>query len=353
MWASNGMIVVLQLITLLSLLAILYQILKQQGRLLLRLDKLEANFGLGVVNRTAPAVPEGLKVGTAITISSLLLDLDGQPVSLDNFRGKRVFLVYWSPNCGYCSRIAPELALLQRDLSERQMQLVFVSLGTADANRKLAEKYGLKSPILLIKEGSEPPACFKTVGTPSAYLLDEQGRVAHSLAVGADQVPALARDAAGNPRPKRLPGERPLTESRIERDGLRAGTRAPVFTLPDVHGHPISLEEYRGRKVLLVFSDPHCGPCDELVPRLERLHREHRDNGLDVLMVSRGDADENRRKAEQHRIEFPVVLQRTWELSREYGIFATPVAFLISEDGLIAKNVAQGADAILSLAVGG
>ena len=44
------------------------------------------------------------------------------------------------------------------------------------------------------------------------------------------------------------------------------------------------------------------------------------------------------------------MLQEKWKLSKEYGIFATPVAFLIGENGVIAKDVAVGTDAILALA---
>lgn len=91
------------------------------------------------------------------------------------------------------------------------------------------------------------------------------------------------------------------------------------------------------RGVLLVFTDPHCGPCDALAPELVRLHKEHEGNGLAVVMVGRGDAEENRRKAAAHGFEFPVVLQDPWRLSKRYGIFATPVAFLINERGVIAR----------------
>jgi hypothetical protein len=71
---------------------------------------------------------------------------------------------------------------------------------------------------------------------------------------------------------------------------------------------------------------------------------------LDFILVGRGDREENRRKAAQHGIQFPVVLQEKWRLSKEYGIFTTPVAFLIGEDGVIAKDVAVGKDAILAVA---
>jgi hypothetical protein len=66
-------------------------------------------------------------------------------------------------------------------------------------------------------------------------------------------------------------------------------------------------------------------------------------------MVARGDADENRRKADVYGFEFPVVLQERWNLSKEYGIFAVPVAFLIDEEGVIARSVARGVQEIVAL----
>lgn len=344
----------LLLLILLSLWTVFYQFIKQQGRLLLRLDNIEQHLGTdgqaviarGVQLNRGQAEPMGLKVGTPIEPFSLP-DLTGQMVSLSDFQGKRVLLVNWSPQCGFCDLIAPDLAKLQTDFQKRNVQLLFVSASDAEANRKLAEEHGLECPILLLKESL--PA-FEHMGTPVAYLLDEGGRVAQPIAVGAEAVPELARDAASDGKKrKHLASERALSESKIEREGLKAGTLAPSFSLPDVHGHTVSLEEYRGRKVLLVFTDPHCGPCDQLAPDLVRLHKQHQDNGLALIMVGRGEAEENRLKAEAHGFEFPVVLQERWKLSKEYGIFATPVGFLINEEGVLAKDVGKGKDEILAL----
>ena len=348
--AWTATILVLQTLSLVSLWIMFYFFLKQQGRLLLRLDDLEANLGLR--GRAQDVAPPGLKVGTPITLPPSLRFVDGKLARQDDFKGKRLLLIYWSPTCGYCSQIAPDLALLQRSLGENHVGLLFLSRGDVTANRELADKYGLTSPILLIEESMGISECFKGLGTPSAYLLDEQGKVARTLAVGAKQVPALARELAGNPEPRRLPGERSLRESHIERHGLKVGTPAPDFNLPDLFGQMVSLSSYRDTQVLLVFSDPHCGPCNELAPHLVRLHREHEHNGIAVVMIGRGDVEENLRKARDHGFQFPVVLQRKWELSRQYGIFATPAAFLIGKDGVIAKDVARGTDAILALASG-
>jgi hypothetical protein len=67
-------------------------------------------------------------------------------------------------------------------------------------------------------------------------------------------------------------------------------------------------------------------------------------------MISRGDVEANRRKAAEHGVSFPIVLQRHWEISRAYGMFATPIAYRIDEHGFIDKGVAVGAGPILELA---
>ena len=66
-------------------------------------------------------------------------------------------------------------------------------------------------------------------------------------------------------------------------------------------------------------------------------------------MISRGDPDINREKVQQFGLTFPVVVQRWWEISRLYGIFATPVAYSIDKHGVIAAHVAVGPEAILTL----
>src|SRR5262249_12664977 len=147
---------------------------------------------------------------------------------------------------------------------------------------------------------------FTNCGTPSAYLLDEQGRVAEPLASGMDDVLQLARQTA-SARSKSDIRKLPLSESRIVRDGLKAGMPAPGFSLPDLRGKSVSLDQFRGRKVLLVFSDPHCGPCDTLAPKLVQLHQKHANNGMAFVMVGRGDQEENKKKAMEHGIAFPLV----------------------------------------------
>jgi hypothetical protein len=66
-------------------------------------------------------------------------------------------------------------------------------------------------------------------------------------------------------------------------------------------------------------------------------------------MIGRGDPAENWQKARQQGFEFPVVVQDHWKLSRQYGIFMMPAAFLIGEDGRILRSVAVGLGDIRNL----
>jgi len=142
--------------------------------------------------------------------------------------------------------------------------------------------------------------------------------------------------------------DRPEKVSRINRDGLSSGTVAQDFRLRRLDNEEyLSLESFRGRRVLIVFSDPQCGPCNQLAPRLERLSKRTPD--IQVVMISRGDVESNRLKVAEFGLTFPVVLQRKWEISLLYGIFATPVAYNVNQDGVIDGNIAIGTEQILSL----
>ncbi len=353
-WVALVVVLGLLLAAQLGAWIVLVQVVQQQGRILLRLDALAEQHAVVHDRAPVPIAPEavrapGIPVGSGIGDFDLS-DLTGLHVTPDVWQGRRTLVISWSPSCGFCELIAPELAQIDSTIRGQSSQLVLVSSGTREANQRLAEEYGLTCQILLQSDDGLP--AFRHLGTPVAYLLDVHARVSEPLAVGADAVLDQARRlAAESHRVARgLAGRRSLADSRIERNGLVAGTRAPTFSLPTLSGGMFDLERYQGQRVLLVFTDPHCGPCHLLLPDLARLAGEGSRRGLQVVAVGRGSPEENRPTMERYADRFPVALQQRWEVSRAYGIFTTPVAFLIGEDGLILRDVAIGPRAVVELA---
>jgi hypothetical protein len=91
--------------------------------------------------------------------------------------------------------------------------------------------------------------------------------------------------------------------SRLGRSGLRPGKKAPDFTLPVVSGGEVALHHYAGRKLLLVFVQPGCGPCHQIVPELNRLHRA---GDVEVLVIHNGENQAAQRWTKERRPGFPV-----------------------------------------------
>ena len=404
-----------------------WQLLRQNGRILLRLDELEKR--LDVIEFGNEEEPQGLPLGSEAPAFELP-GLSGERKSLAQFRGQPVLLVFFNPYCSFCREMMPKLAALEtargrspstaatngkvsleypngavlpeplRSGTDRGPQVLVLTTGDAEKNRQCFAAHKVGCPVLLQNDG-EVAKVYHALGTPSGYLISHDGKIASALAMGADTLLGLVEgkppDQPDRPlTPSLSPNggegvrrtdegetlnpadrfkQRSLTNSKINRDGLKAGTLAPDFTLPRLDGKgDLSLSELRGKRVLLVFSSPGCEPCNALAPELEDFHLRQvkvgrvtpcapqRDgmfrNGtqgtdapypISVVMISKGEPKENRAKVKEHGLTFPIVLQQQWEISRRYAMFATPVAYLINEQGVTEKDVAVGADQIQTL----
>jgi thiol-disulfide isomerase/thioredoxin len=148
----------------------------------------------GVARRVplGPAQPEGIPVGTPIPVHQLV-DLSSAPMGESDREGRARLLVNWSAGCGHCLQIAPQLAALQPALDARDVELVLVASGSAEANEELRQQTGLTCRMVSAR-GFHP---FSGLGTPVAYLVDATGSIAADLVTGAAQVLALAHRLAG------------------------------------------------------------------------------------------------------------------------------------------------------------
>jgi peroxiredoxin len=129
----------------------------------------------------------GLKVG-AKAPKVQLPDLEGKQVDLEEIRNGTTALLFWNPGCGFCQRMLPDIKKWEKRKPKGAPQLVLVSTGSAEANKA----HGLDSTILL-DQSFRIGEAFGASGTPSAVVIDADGNIASSLAVGAPDVMKLLR----------------------------------------------------------------------------------------------------------------------------------------------------------------
>jgi peroxiredoxin len=131
--------------------------------------------------------------------------------------------------------------------------------------------------------------------------------------------------------------------------GLTVGTRAPMLEVETLDGERVTLDQLRtaGLPLLLVFSDPGCGPCKALLPRIGDWQRDHSDR-VTVALISRGEQEVNRGQTCEHGIPH-VLLQEDQEAAHAFEVPGTPGAVLIGPAGNISSQVVMGAEAIEQL----
>jgi peroxiredoxin len=110
--------------------------------------------------------------------------------------------------------------------------------------------------------------------------------------------------------------------------GLELGVKAPTFHTNDVFNHEVSLNDFIGRKVVLVFSSTTCSVCQQFWPTLNEFKQSHPD--LNFLMVSKGTPEESQEMIRAQNFAFPVV---PWEESivSSYKIPGVPYFYVLDE----------------------
>ncbi|HZU36364.1 MAG TPA: redoxin domain-containing protein, partial [Gemmataceae bacterium] len=111
------------------------------------------------------------------------------------------------------------------------------------------------------------------------------------------------------------------TPSKVGRSGLKPGKKAPDFSLPCTAGGEVSLHDFAGRRVFLVFTQSGCKPCHRIVPELNTLQRG---GTAQVLVVNNGTMEATRQWAEETSAGFPVLVQQQFAVSKRYETYATP-----------------------------
>ena len=125
-----------------------------------------------------------------------------------------------------------------------------------------------------------------------------------------------------------------------------AGEAAPVFALRDDRGREASLEQYRGKIVVMNLWASWCPPCRAEMPDLERLEQAYGQRGVVVVGVNQGESPQRAAQfAQSLGITFPIWIDDAQQYGRVYAALGLPTTVVIGRDG----KVVQGYDGALTL----
>jgi len=313
-------------------------LVRQNGRLLGRVDALEAALRLAQPLTGAAAPAGGLPVG-AVAPDFTLEGVHGERTTLGSLLalGRPVVLVFSDAGCGPCTQLMPAIAGWQRDHAGL-VTVAVVAAGDVDVTRAKAAEHGLANVLMQLDH--EVASAYAYRGTPGAVLVSTDGTIGAPLASGPPAVQELVRVA--------LIGTAPAAPRPAGADaGLPIGSPAPPVRLRDLDGLVIEPLDSLAESTLLVFWNPACGFCRQLLPQLlvwedDRIATP---GAPALLVVSTGSVDENRMLG----FRAPVLLDVDGALTRAYGATGSPMAVLVATDATIGSALGVGGPGVMAL----
>ena len=117
--------------------------------------------------------------------------------------------------------------------------------------------------------------------------------------------------------------------------------KAPLFTLTDIDGKEVSLENLTGKVVILNFFDLDCGACLYELPYLSELYEQYNQSNVAILSIdvhpTLDTIQELQKFRNDHQIKWEILVG-TSEVSYNYNIQYTPTTFVIDKNGYIYGN---------------
>ncbi|HKT33339.1 MAG TPA: TlpA family protein disulfide reductase [Nitrospira sp.] len=133
-------------------------------------------------------------------------------------------------------------------------------------------------------------------------------------------------------------------------NGWSMGSRVPVvgtpaedFQLVDLKGRTQSLNDYRGKVVLLNFWATWCKPCTTEMPAMQATYDKLADKGFVVLAINElEDEAKVREHIKQYGHTFPVLMDRDNKVANQFGVYGLPVSFFIDQRGVVREYIKGG-----------
>ncbi|HEX5494970.1 MAG TPA: peroxiredoxin [Mycobacteriales bacterium] len=125
--------------------------------------------------------------------------------------------------------------------------------------------------------------------------------------------------------------------------GVRVGDVAPDFTLPSESGTTVSLADYRGKRVVVLYFYPkdNTRGCTAEACAFRDSHEVFAEAGAEVIGISSDSVDSHQKFGNRHRLPFTLLSDRGGVVRKRYGVAKTlgvipgRVTYVIDRDGVV------------------
>ena len=144
------------------------------------------------------------------------------------------------------------------------------------------------------------------------------------------------------------PGEK--LKASIERyRTLPLGEKAPLFSADDINGKKVSLDDFNGEYLLLVFFSPTCDHCLAEITELKENYFKYKDKGFNIVSFA-VELPEGKQDwldvVKDKKIDWPSISDlKLWdsEIVRSYKVYGVPMNYLINSEGVVIAKELYGA----------
>ncbi|MGM9926362.1 MAG: peroxiredoxin family protein [Bacillus sp. (in: firmicutes)] len=124
-------------------------------------------------------------------------------------------------------------------------------------------------------------------------------------------------------------------ESTTKLPGLEESAKAPNFTLQTLKGETVSLEDYKGKKVVLNLWATWCGPCRKEMPDMQKFYEQNPNGNYEILAINLDPVNDVQGFVDELSLTFPIVLDSKGDMQKAYEVLSIPYTYFIDEDGII------------------
>ncbi len=128
----------------------------------------------------------------------------------------------------------------------------------------------------------------------------------------------------------------PIDTNTLPGEAAHANFRAPAFSLVALDGTSVSLNDLRGRVVLVNFWATWCVPCRTEMPAIEAAYQAHATHDFAVVAINVGEDDATVRQfVDEFHLTFPILLDHDMTVVQQYQVQALPTSLFIDREGII------------------